>query len=324
VSNRLAISARFLSSSPLSNSVPQNRRVDRLPIEPRGGCQLGERDEVQRQHVVIVEQPAVEPRDRLWAEGSVPICHGAEQLAQHGFAQIRLLCRLVEQVGEKPVGQEVDVLGEQAEHQLVDEMRDPPLVILPAQQQSDPREAGGGLRRYALAGRVRPQPLGMQKAVAQQPPLWRVTEIAELNNVLLGDRVGEIPVDTNFLHVRHDQERRIAERIGVLLQLRVGLDEVLCVALVFPNEAAVPPDIGIARLVADLAGVLLEIVTAPPRLFDAKQIAQIEEMLLGRRAFRAGIAAPFGVEFFRRHPAIISCGPVVPQANRGCPEQVRA
>ena len=119
--------------------------------------------------------------------------------------------------------------------------------------------------------------------------------------MLLSDRVGEIRVDADFLHVRHDQERRVAERVGVLLELRVGLDEIAAVALVFPDEAAVPPDIGEPLRVADLARRFLEFIIGTAGFIDTQQIAKFEEMMLRGGALGAGVAAPPGNEFFGRH-----------------------
>jgi hypothetical protein len=108
-------------------------------------------------------------------------------------------------------------------------------------------------------------------------------------------------VDANLLHVRHDEERWIAECIGVLLQLRVGFDQIAVRALVFPDEAAILPDIGEALAVADFAGRFLEIEIRGARLIDAEQVAQIEKMLLGGGALAAGVAAPLLDELLRRH-----------------------
>ena len=52
------------------------------------------------------------------------------------------LRRLFEGGGENAVGQKVDVFGEQAEYELVDEMRDAAFVVLPAQQHGDVGEIG--------------------------------------------------------------------------------------------------------------------------------------------------------------------------------------
>jgi hypothetical protein len=57
----------------------------------------------------------------------------------------------------------------------------------------------------------------MQEAVAQQFARFDRGQVGELDHVLLRDRVREIRVDADFLHVRHDQERRVAEGVGVLL-----------------------------------------------------------------------------------------------------------
>jgi len=186
---------------------------------------------------------------------------------------------LVEYVGEDPLGQKVDVLDEEAEHQLVEEMRDAlRIVVLVAQAHRNVRESGRRLGGDALPGLDRPQPLGREKAGAQNVPRLRRDEIEQAKHVLLGDGVGEVRVDADFPHVRHDQQWRVVERVGVALELRVGLDEVLLRSLVFPGEAALFPHIGVATRAAELQGRLLEGVFGPVRvglggLLDVQQLA---------------------------------------------------
>jgi hypothetical protein len=151
----------------------------------------------------------------------------------------------------------------------------------------------------------------VQEAVAQQVARLDRGEVAEPDHVLLRNRVGEIRVHTNFLHVGHDQQRRIVESVGVLLQLGIGLDQVAAAAFVFPGEAVPLPHVGKAGRVADLPGRLLEGVFGAvrvdvARLIDPEQAAQVEKMLL-----RGGALCAWGALF---NPSYLA---VVPRADSG-------
>ena len=118
----------------------EDRRVDGAPIEPRGGDEIAHRGDADRQHVVIVEQPAVEPGNGRGAESPALLGHRPEQLGQHRREIVGALRRLVQDVREDSIGQEADVFGEEAEDELVDEMRDAALVMLLAQPHGDAGE----------------------------------------------------------------------------------------------------------------------------------------------------------------------------------------
>src|SRR5215831_99007 len=100
----------------------KDRRVDRFPVQASRRGQIADRNDTERQHVIIVEQTAIEPWDRCGPETTVAVRHGSEEVAQHRFKIVRALYRLIEDVGEDPIGQKLDIFGEEAEHELVDEM----------------------------------------------------------------------------------------------------------------------------------------------------------------------------------------------------------
>ena len=111
---------------------------------------------MQRQHVVVIEQAAVEPRNAGSSEAAVALPHGAEQVRQHRREQVRLLHRFVENVGEHPLGKQFNVLGEQAEDELVEEVSYPfPIVRLPDQLLGDASEGCGRSRRHLLPRQLR-------------------------------------------------------------------------------------------------------------------------------------------------------------------------
>ena len=104
----------------------------------------------------------------------------------------------------------------------------------------------------------------MQKAVAQQVPRLDGTQFGQRDYMLLRDRVGKIGVDPDLLHVRDNEQRRVFERVGVLLQLRIGFNQVAALALVLPGEAMPLPNIGKAGSVADLRDSKVYSVPADP------------------------------------------------------------
>lgn len=73
----------FLVVEPALEQRPDDRRIDRAPIEPRRADEIADFERADRQHVVAVEQSAVEPRDGDRAEPAVSLGHGAKQLGQH-------------------------------------------------------------------------------------------------------------------------------------------------------------------------------------------------------------------------------------------------
>ena len=112
------------------------------------------------------------------------------------------------------------------------------------------------------------------------------------------DRVGEVGVDEDALHVGYHQERRIVERLAVLEQLLIGFVEVSLFALVLHREMVFFPHIGPA-----LAALLL----AHPSLVGealagrvvlggrgvAHEATEIGEVLLVAGALLDGDPAPF-------------------------------
>jgi hypothetical protein len=117
----------------------------------------------------------------------------------------------------------------------------------------------------------------------------------------------KLVVDPDLLHVRDNEQRRVFERVGVLLQLRIGFNQVASLTLVLPGEAVPLPDIGKAGSVADLAGRFLErVFGAMPihigRLRYSEKIADIEKMFLSGRPLSTRGPTPLGNKFVGRHP----------------------
>ena len=114
--------------------------------------------------------------------------------------------------------------------------------------------------------------------------------------------LGEIGVDDDSVQVADDEYRRAGERVAVQEKLVIGVVQILVLALVFPAEEILFPDIGEAIAAAVFFRAL----------FKAKGFArgiglggrgmpehpaQVEEMLLRGGAFLELDFSPLGDEF---------------------------
>ena len=101
----------------------EDRRVDQAPVEARGGEQQADLDVFERERRAAVEQAAVELGDVLEIEVAA-VLHVGEQLLEPWLALLRLALGRLQQLPPDAVRQQVHAVGEEAEHELVDEMRD--------------------------------------------------------------------------------------------------------------------------------------------------------------------------------------------------------
>ena len=138
----------------------EDRRVDLRPVQVR--CRQHRLDvgPLQRQRVGVVEEPAVEPGHRLEADPAAE-GHHPEELAGE-FAELGR-CRLcvAQHPREHVVRQQADVVGEHAEDEPVDEVRDRLRVVAAiAKRLRHRRERCRGALGERLPGLPRPQPIG--------------------------------------------------------------------------------------------------------------------------------------------------------------------
>lgn len=133
-----------------------------------------------------------------------------------------------------------------------------------------------------------------------------IDKISQVDFMDLLDCVRPVGVDANTVHVGHDQQRRVLQCDGVLLKLGKGAVEVFLLALVFPREAAVLPDVRPAIAARCLGRTLLEGEPFPfrvgsHRVIDAEETAQIVEVGLRRTAFFQFNCTPLVDENLRGH-----------------------
>src|SRR3954464_12691785 len=92
-------------------------------------------------------------------------------------------------------------------------------------------------------------------------------------------------MDAEAQHIRHHEQRRVAQRSGILLQLSEGDVEVLALAFVFPSEVTSLPDIGPTLSAGRLVRSLLEGEDLADRIRLSRsrfiqQSAYVDELLL--------------------------------------------
>ena len=154
---------------------------------------------------------------------------------------------------------------------------------------------------------------------------WRA-QVLQAHFVHPVRRVGEVGVDHDAVHVADDEQRRVLERLAIGQELAVGGVEVLVLPLVLPAEAALLPDVGPAVLATDLLDATLEAERLPSRVrlcrrILAEQLAEVEEVLLGRRAFSQFGAPPLRDELLCVHEMRLSHerhGPGVREDRQRC------
>ena len=284
----------------------ENGGFDGRPVEPGQFPQGLDIGPVQRQRLAAVEQAAVEPVDRFEADASAG-GHGPEQFAQHRFQFGRVILAGVEQPGEQALRQQADVLGEQAEQQPDADMADAPgIVATSAQGQGQVAEAAGGgfgERRRGLPG---PQPLRVGEGPLEHLARLGVAQVVQRDDAHRRHGAGEGGVDDDAVDIADDQQRRVFQRRRVQLQLLEGGLQVLPLALVLPAEAGAPPDIGPAVAAAGLGRPVLEGEPLAGRVGLGRrglveQPAQVDEMLLRRRALLERGVPPFANEGVGHH-----------------------
>ena len=271
----------------------------------------------------------------LWCPEQAAPGHRAEER----FEGFRELVRIVEgnlgHVGEKVLRQQPGVFGEKAEHQAIEEAGNAQVLALD-DGDFGARPGVGQFRAFALLqgagylgellrqrlGDFERRALGLEevgilKQRAEQPQVLRAVDLLIGEFVRLLNRAVEVGADDVAVKIADDEQRRIQERFTVAQQLAVGFVEVLLLALVFPGEATLFPNVGkaaFARLCffAGLRqfkqfGILDDALLEAEEIAAAgvglggcgltEQAAKVVEMLRVARGFLALEAVPLLFEF---------------------------
>ncbi len=269
----------------------EDRGVHRRPVELAREPDALDLGVFEFEDLDVLEQVAVEVLDAPDAEAAAG-GHLVEEFLDGGGELLGLVAVLAENLGQRAVGQQAHVLGEEAEDHAVEKACDLVGVeAAAAKAVGDLGEALGGLPRDALAGHAG---LQLARVVEDGPHDLKVVgllEVEQADVVDLGHRRGEVGVDHDAVHVAHAQERGVAEGFAVSEELVVGGFEVLVLAFVLEGEEVLLPHVGPAVAAAVLGGAALErepfaLGIGVGRLGVVEQLAQVEEVLLRAGALR--------------------------------------
>ncbi len=173
----------------------EDRRVDQAPVEARGGEQQADLGVFEPERRPAVEQAAVELGDVLEIEVAA-VLHVGEQLLEPFPALLRLARAGFEQLAPDAVRQQADAVGEEAEHQLVDEMRHRLAVgIAVLQRVGDRLELVGGVLGQLGARAAGAQLVGIEEDRVEDREILRLGEVVELEFVFGRDLVGPARLD---------------------------------------------------------------------------------------------------------------------------------
>ena len=291
----------FAGIEPALEQRTENRRVDLRPVEVRRRQHHLDFGRLQRQRGAVVEQPAVEPGDRLEADPAAGGHHLEEGAGEIGEV-LRDAPRLSQHAREHVIGQQPHVVGEHAEDEPVDEVRDRLRIVAALPQRL--RDHGEGRRRALgkrLPGFVRPKLIGIRERPLEHVARRRVGEVVQAEFIGLADTVRPVGADAEPHHVRDDQQRWVLQRQRVLPELSERGVEVSTPALVFPGEVVAFPDVGPALAARVLARAALETIGLAgwvgfSRRRLIQQPAEVDEVLLRTGTLLQRRGAPLGNE----------------------------
>ncbi len=174
------------------------------------------------------------------------------------------------------------------------------------QRVGDRLELVGRLLGQLVARAAGAQLLRVVKDGAQAGEIDRLREVFEVEFVFRRYFVGPARLDAEDVRVARDVQRRIFERRGIARQLFERLVEIAFSLLVFPGEIVFLPNVRPALATAGLGYPLLEremiadrIVLRRGRVIE--EPAEVDKVLLRRRALGQRHRLPFADEILRRH-----------------------
>ena len=276
----------------------EDRGIDRAPVEPRGLVDRRDLGRVEPEDDGVGEKPTVEMRDRFVLELATRR-HRAEEFGGVAGEALGVVLRVFEQGRKNPVRQEPDILGEQAEHDPIEEPRRRlGVVVARAEASGQARERGGGFFRDRFRRAAGAQIFRLVEQAAEDLDISRALELGGRKSVDRFRRAGKIRVDLDEVGVADDEERRIFQRGAVAEDLVVGFGQIRVAAFVFEREKPALPDIRPPVAAPVLFRPALETKRAARRvglrrLRMPRQLAEIEEMLLVGRPLGERNPRPF-------------------------------
>ena len=210
------------------------------------------------------------------------------------------------------IGQQAHVVGEHAEDEPVDEVRDHGRIVATRPQRlGDGREGRRRPLGKGAPGLARPQPLGIRKGPLQPVTDRAVGEVVEVEFIGSTDAVRPVGADAEPPQVGDDQQRRVLQRQRILPELRERRIKVGALAFVLPGEAVALPDVGPAVAARVFANATFKAIRRARRIgLSRRRLVQepteVEEVLMRRRPlFQRGIA-PLGDKGVRRHAEVLA------------------
>ena len=284
----------------------EDGRLNCTPVQLRDFQELVDIRLFQLERVVVVEQAAIEPIDHFGAE-TAAAPHGREQIFCHGLELPRVAARSLQQALENAGWKDVDVLREHAEQHLDHEVGDSKGLVLPvAEALSQLRELPGRRFSQLFPAHLGPEVLRLAEGPLQQAPFVGKYEVVERDRVDHLNCICEVRADHDPVHVGDDQQRRILQIVDIVLQLRIGRNEVFVLPFILPAKTSLLPHVGKSIPAAGLCGSVVEAVRIPlavdlsgRRL--SQQAAEIDKVLLRSLALPKLRGAPFVDEFLWGH-----------------------
>ena len=292
----------------------ENRRLHPRPVEQRRVVHRAQLLGGARDHLGVVEEPAVEPLDAHVAVEAVGVAvrHAQEQLAQAAVERPGVAPARLDHLGQHALRQQPGVLGEEAEDDAVEVVGDR-LRLVPAlvHRLRDLGEARRGQLRDLVGRLLGPERLRLDHDRAEHAErlgglVAAGPELVERDGEHGGPGAGEVGVDLDAVHVANDERGRVLEVLAVVEELLVRGGEVGVRALVLPPEVPALPDVGpaLTARTQPLRARLERVGLAGGVGFigrgHVQQAAEVDEVLLRGGALAARVLAPLGGERGRR------------------------
>ena len=292
-------------------------RLDVGPVVMSGRFEDAEIAMVERDRLVVAEEAAVEVRDGGGAEEAVGLAHGLEEVGQHAVEVDGGVAVVGDHSPKGIVWEQPDGVGEEAEDESHEEVRDLFLAgrdggkgALQLEPLCQVEEVGGGCAGDRNCDDFRAELVVVAKDVAKNfqgrkgagGGVLVDKEVVEGECEFARRGVLELGVHDETNEVADDEDGRILKAFVVLIELLVGLIEVSASGFVFPCEEASPPNVSEADIVRSglgdplFIGVTRSDVVILRGMRDAEDFTKIAKVGLGARFFGQVAGVPLADE----------------------------